>query len=98
MRVSTALPPRQVSWNDRPRQFSSDTRQLAKALNKAGRRAFSPAAPVTRRYAAGPVSTEAAAIDPVPAGPALGIHRRLAPGLDVGHSWRRAHHAPEPLW
>ena len=28
--------------------------------------------PVTRRYAAGPVSTEAAATDPVPAGPALG--------------------------
>lgn len=27
-----------------------------------------------------------------------GAHRRLAPGLDVGHSWRRAHHAPEPLW
>jgi len=34
--------------------------------------AFSSAAPVTRRYAAGPVSAEAAAIDPAPVGPALG--------------------------
>jgi hypothetical protein len=38
----------------------------------------SPGAPVTRRYAAGPVSTEAAAIDPVPAGQPWGARRRLA--------------------
>jgi hypothetical protein len=50
----------------------------------AGRRAFSPAAPVTRRYAVGSVSTEATAIDPVPAGPALGSPWAADPGLDAG--------------
>lgn len=39
---------------------------------------YPPAAPVTRCYAAWPASTEAADIDPVPAGRVLGADRQLA--------------------
>jgi hypothetical protein len=39
---------------------------------------------------------EAAAINPAPAGPALGSHRRLARVPMPGSNWRQARHAPDP--